>query len=84
MKQPILCSRTSLFTENEPGIPWRQLYGMRNHLTHGYFDIDKQIVWNTVAVDIPVIAAALDEITERHADDLRIAQLRNIRPGNQK
>lgn len=73
-----------IFTENEPSIPWRQLYGMRNRLTHGYFDIDKKIVWNTIAVDIPAIAAALDDINERHADHLRMSQLRNSRPGNQK
>ena len=28
-----------------PKIPWAQMIGMRNRLTHAYFEIDLDIVW---------------------------------------
>jgi len=29
-------------------IPWKQIIGMRNILTHNYFEIDSDIVWAVV------------------------------------
>ena len=34
-------------------IPWKQLYGMRNKIVHGYSGIDLTIVWETIYDDIP-------------------------------
>jgi uncharacterized protein with HEPN domain len=31
---------------------------MRNRLSHGYFDIDVQVVWDTATVDVPKIVDA--------------------------
>jgi uncharacterized protein with HEPN domain len=36
------------FAESHPKIPWGKMRGMRNRMAHGYFDIDLQIVWDTV------------------------------------
>ena len=36
-----------------PEIPWPAIVGMRNRLIHGYFDIDAEIVWKTVTVEVP-------------------------------
>jgi len=33
------------FRDQEKGIPWAKLTGMRNRLVHAYFDIDPNIVW---------------------------------------
>lgn len=30
------------------GIPWPQIVGMRNRLVHAYFDINRDILWDTV------------------------------------
>ena len=46
-------------------IPWQQLYGMRNRIVHGYAGIHMQIVWDTVAEDIPKLNAELDMILNR-------------------
>lgn len=43
------------FQDAHPEIPWRQIIGMRNVLTHDYEDIDPGIVWNAVAKDIPLL-----------------------------
>jgi uncharacterized protein with HEPN domain len=39
--------------EQLPGIPWRAIVGMRNQLVHGYWTIDRDELWRTIAVDLP-------------------------------
>ena len=34
-------------------IPWKQLYGMRNRIVHGYSGVDMRIVWDTIHDDLP-------------------------------
>lgn len=40
-------------------IDWRPIISMRNRLVHGYFDIDKEIVWITATQEIPDLAVQL-------------------------
>lgn len=42
-----------------PGIPWRNMRGMRNRIAHGYFDINLDLVWDTVQLALPDLLAAL-------------------------
>ena len=42
-----------------PEIPWVNIIGMRNRLIHAYFDINLDILWQTVSKDLPELAAAL-------------------------
>ncbi len=42
-----------------PGIPWKQIYGLRNRIVHGYDGVDMRIVWDTVSEDIPQLRAEL-------------------------
>lgn len=42
-----------------PDIPWRNIIAMRNRLIHGYFDIDAEIVWQTVKLELPPLIEAL-------------------------
>lgn len=41
------------FADKHPDIPWSKIVGMRNILIHGYFVIDKEIVWSVVQNDLP-------------------------------
>ena len=43
-------------------IPWTEIVGMRNHLVHGYFDIDLDRLWATVTHDLPQLAVSLERI----------------------
>lgn len=43
-------------------IPWEDIVGMRHHLIHGYFEVDLDIVWNTVTKDIPPLIVELERI----------------------
>ncbi len=41
------------FASKYPAIPWDLIYGMRNRISHGYFDINLEVVWHTVKDDLP-------------------------------
>ena len=41
-------------------ISWSDLVGMRNRLIHGYFDIDRDILWATVQDVLPDFARRLE------------------------
>lgn len=57
------------FADAHPEIPWAQMRGMRNRMVHGYFDIDLNIVWQTVQSSLleleSHIAAALAKTQSR-------------------
>jgi len=40
-------------------VPWSTIVGMRNRLIHAYFDIDLNILWNTVTKALPPLLADL-------------------------
>ncbi len=50
--------------ESIPSIPWRQIYGLRNRIVHGYDGVDMRIVWDTVSEDIPRLRAELADIND--------------------
>jgi uncharacterized protein with HEPN domain len=35
-----------------PAVPWKEIAGTRDHLSHGYDDLDYQILWDAVQKDI--------------------------------
>jgi uncharacterized protein with HEPN domain len=45
-----------------PQVPWLDMITMRNHLIHVYYDIDLDIVWDTVTKDIPSLITYLERI----------------------
>ena len=42
-----------------PEIEWRSMRGMRNRIAHGYYDIDLDVVWETVCSALPVLKEKL-------------------------
>jgi uncharacterized protein with HEPN domain len=50
---------TEQFRNEHPEVAWREIFGLRNRVTHGYFDIDLDIVWNTIMNDLPVLEDAV-------------------------
>ncbi|MES2949505.1 MAG: DUF86 domain-containing protein [Pseudomonadota bacterium] len=50
------------FAELHKQIPWRSMRGMRNRIAHGYFDINLEVVWDTVQTALPALEAQLDAL----------------------
>ena len=40
-------------------IPWRAMKGMRNRIAHGYFEINLDVVWETVQTALPALKVQL-------------------------
>lgn len=41
------------FAAGHSHIPWRSMRGMRNRIAHGYFDINLDVVWDTIQIALP-------------------------------
>lgn len=48
------------FLNLRPEIPWRDVMGMRNHIAHGYFDINEQYVFSVIKNDLNPLIEAID------------------------
>lgn len=57
-----LMNEYSEFTQQNPHIEWRSMRGMRNHIAHGYFDIDLTVVWETIQTGLPDLRTKLEKI----------------------
>lgn len=56
------------FTQAHPEVPWRSMRGMRNRIAHGYFDINLDVVWETVQTALPELLRQLSAVRS-DADD---------------
>jgi len=50
------------FRQLHPEIPWNRVSGIRNRLAHGYFDVDLDIVWQTVTARLPELIVQLKKL----------------------
>ena len=48
-----------------PNIPWKAIVGMRNRLIHAYFDVDTDMVWETLQLEIPAVLNDLEMLLNR-------------------
>ena len=48
-----------LFIER-PEIPWEDVIGIRNHIAHGYFDIDGEVVYGVIKQDLDPLLKAVE------------------------
>lgn len=51
-----------------PSIPWADMRGMRNHIVHGYDQIDPEIVWLVVQEELPALVPELEQILSEAKD----------------
>jgi uncharacterized protein with HEPN domain len=52
------------FLARHPDVPWRNMKGMRNRIAHGYFDIDLDVVWDTLQTALSALLERLPAIRE--------------------
>ena len=49
-------------TDALPAIPWKKVTGMRHRLIHDYFEVDLELVWKVVQVEIPSLIETLEAL----------------------
>ena len=47
-----------------PEIPWKDVIGIRNHIAHGYFDIDGDMVFDVIKNDLDSLLEAIEYFIE--------------------
>jgi len=52
------------FAQTRSEVPWRSMRGMRNRIAHGYFDINLDVVWETVLTALPVLLKQLPAVRQ--------------------
>lgn len=55
------------FANQHAEVPWRSMRGMRNRIAHGYFDINLDVVWDTVQKALPDLLKQLPALQSEQA-----------------
>lgn len=50
------------FAAEHSEIPWPVIYAMRNRISHGYFAVDLDLVWQTVQMDLPSMEQQIHDL----------------------
>lgn len=45
-----------------PAVPWADIIGMRHRLVHAYFDVNLNVLWQTVQDDLPTLVAQIEPL----------------------
>jgi uncharacterized protein with HEPN domain len=55
---------SSEFRQRYPGIPWRDIAGIRDIIVHDYNRVDVETIWDVVQNDLPGLMAFLSSLEE--------------------
>jgi uncharacterized protein with HEPN domain len=50
------------FKSEYPEIPWLEITGMRNRMIHAYYDVNLDVVWQTIKSDLPDLLKSIEKI----------------------
>ena len=59
------------FVSEHPEVLWRNMRGMHNRIAHGYFDINLDVVWDTVKTALPELLRQLPVVRYDKDDEER-------------
>jgi uncharacterized protein with HEPN domain len=54
-----------------PDVPWKEIAGTRDHLSHGYDDVDYQVLWDAVQKDVPALLVTVEQMLKALDSDER-------------
>ncbi|WP_289743851.1 HepT-like ribonuclease domain-containing protein [uncultured Duncaniella sp.] len=43
-------------------VPWKEMYGLRNRIVHGYGELEFRMIWHTAVTDVSVLASEIDSL----------------------
>ena len=61
-----LAKRVSAPVKSLIPVPWKEIAGFRDRAIHDYFQIDLQVAWDTIALDLEPLAKAIREYLALH------------------
>lgn len=50
------------FRKKYPKIPWKEIAGFRDVLSHSYFGVNIERVWNIIEIDLPVLKEEIKKV----------------------
>ena len=56
-----ISKKISAKTKNSIDLPWKDIAGFRDKAVHDYFEVDLDIVWNTIITDVPILKSKLQK-----------------------
>jgi len=51
---------TAAFRESHPATQWKMIIGMRNYITHEYFQIKFEVIREVLTLDLPELSEQID------------------------
>ncbi len=51
-----------------PGLPWKEMIGMRNKLIHDYAGVDDTVLWKTLKKEIPLLKITLNKVIDSYTE----------------
>lgn len=55
-------SLTADLLDDNPQINWREVVSMRNVMIHDYFEVNVEVVWDTIKEDLPVLKKDIEPL----------------------
>jgi len=56
------------FRDKYPKVPWKKISGLRDLITHVYFGIDLDVIWNIIKNDLPKFKKQIEKILKEIKD----------------
>ena len=56
-----ISKKISAKTKSLIDLPWKDIAGFRDKAVHDYFEVDLDVVWNTIIADIPILKSKLQK-----------------------
>lgn len=63
-----LAKRISAPVRSSVSVPWKEIAGFRDRAIHDYYQIDLQVAWDTISLDLEPLAKAIREYLARSSN----------------
>ena len=47
-------------------VPWSIMYAMRNRVSHGYFNVDYELIWTTIHNDLLALHQQIKQLLDEN------------------